>query len=56
MSTAALRQFLHSRRRTTGFLFAGILWIVEACCPEIKVVRGQRLHRSFFNVDFIILK
>jgi hypothetical protein len=55
MNSAELRQFLHLRHRTKGVLLAGILWIIEACCPEIKVVRGQRLHRSFFSIDFIRL-
>lgn len=48
-----MRNFFHRHRRTTLSLLSGMLWIVELCCPEIKVVRGQLLHRSFFKIDFI---
>lgn len=52
---AALRQFFHSHRRTALAILAGILWIIETCCLEIKVVHGQLLRRSCLSVDFIYL-
>lgn len=38
-----------------AFIMSGALFIVETCCPEIEYLRGQRLHRSFFYVDYILL-
>jgi hypothetical protein len=49
----ALRQFCRVHRRATMATLAGILWIIETCCHEIKVIHGQRLHRHLLSVNVI---
>lgn len=48
-----MRDFFDVRPRLRCGLLAFMLPLVWACCPQIEVLRGVRIQRSFFTLTWI---
>lgn len=51
-----IKRFLSNHMTMVQIILAGALPIVDLFCPEIKVIRGVLIQRSFFVVVWIPIR
>lgn len=56
MLISTLKKFLNNHMTMVKVILAGAIPIVDLFCPEIKVIRGVLIQRSFFVVVWIPIR
>lgn len=56
MLITPIKRFLNNHMIMVKIILAGAIPIVDLFCPEIKVIRGVLIQRSFFVVVWIPIR